>query len=88
MPSLDVLAGEACLNKDSFIRQFRRQTGSTPTDYIIHRRMMRAQLLFAEGVSSVKEVALQVGYDNISYFGRTFKRITGISPMEFIRQNR
>ena len=76
------------MNKDSFIRQFRRQTGSTPTDYIINRRMMRAQLLFAEGVSSVKEVALQVGYDNISYFGRTFKRITGISPMEFIRQNR
>jgi AraC-like DNA-binding protein len=88
VPSLDVLAGEACMNKDSFIRQFRRQTGSTPTDYIIHRRMMRAQLLFVEGVSSVKEVALQVGYDNISYFGRTFKRITGISPMEFIRQNR
>lgn len=88
VPSLGELAAKACMNKDSFIRQFRRQTGSTPTDYIIHRRIMQAQLLFSTNHDSVKEVALQVGYDNTSYFGRTFKRIVGLSPMDFIRQNR
>ena len=88
VPSLDELASQACMNKDSFIRQFRRQTGSTPTDYIIHRRIMQAQLLFSSNHQSVKEVAMQVGYANISYFGRTFKRIVGLSPMDFIRQNR
>ena len=87
VPSLEQMAGEACLNKNSFIRLFRRQTGLTPTDYIIRRRMMRAQLLFVSGYRSVKEVANLLGYDDISYFGRTFKRIVGISPQLFIRQN-
>lgn len=88
VPSLGQLAADACMNKDSFIRMFRRQTGQTPTDYIIHRRIMQAQLLFSSSHNSVKEVAVLVGYDNTSYFGRTFKRIVGISPMDFIRQNR
>lgn len=87
VPSLEQMASEACLNKSSFIRLFRRQTGFTPTDYIIRRRMMRAQLLFVSGYRSVKEVANQLGYTDISYFGRTFKRIVGISPQLFIQQN-
>lgn len=87
IPSLDKMAAKACLNKNTFIRLFRLQTGFTPTDYIIHRRILRAQLLFISGNRSVKEVAHQVGYDNISYFGRTFKRIVGMSPLHFLQQN-
>ena len=88
VPSLDQLADEACMGKGSFIRLFRQHTGFTPTDYIIRRRIMRAQFLFASGTHSVKEVAHLVGYDNISYFGRTFKRIVGMSPLLFAQQNR
>lgn len=87
VPSLDELSDNACLNKNTFIRLFRLQTGFTPTDYIIRRRILRAQLLFVSGNRSVKDVAAKVGYDNISYFGRTFKRIVGISPLHFIQQN-
>lgn len=85
--SLQEMAAEACLNKSSFIRLFRSQTGFTPTDYVIRRRMERAQLLFLSGYHSVKEVANQLGYDNVSYFGRTFKRIVGLSPQQFILQS-
>ncbi|MBR1787778.1 MAG: helix-turn-helix domain-containing protein [Bacteroidaceae bacterium] len=88
VPSLDRLADEACMTKDSFIRLFRRQTGTTPTDYIIRRRITQAQLLLVSERRSVKQVAAMVGYENVSYFGRTFRRITGMSPMEFVRQNR
>jgi len=87
-PSLDALANEACMAKDSFIRLFRRQTGTTPTDYIIRRRITQAQLLLVSERRSVKQVAAMVGYENVSYFGRTFRRITGMAPMEFVRQNR
>ena len=88
VPSLDQLSADACMNKNSFIRLFRQQTGFTPTDYIIRSRITRAQILFISTPQSVKEIACQVGFDNISYFGRTFKRIVGISPLEFIRQNK
>ena len=43
---------------------------------------------FIGGKRSVKQVALSLGYDNVSYFGRLFKKVTDVSPMEFIRQNR
>lgn len=88
VPSLDELSKNACLNKNTFIRLFHQHTGFTPTDYIIHRRILRAQQLFVSGQHSVKEVAYQVGYDNVSYFGRTFKRIVGNSPLHFIAQNK
>lgn len=86
VPSLDILAAQACLTKNSFIRLFRLHTGSTPTDYIMRRRIMQAQMLFISGHHSVKEVAHLVGYDNLSYFGRIFKRITGVSPLGFIKK--
>lgn len=86
-PSIAQLASAAGVSKDRFIRLFRNQTGHTPTDYIIRQRIHQAQLYFVGGQRSVKEVALTLGYENISYFGRLFKKVTDMSPMEFIRQN-
>ena len=86
--SLDRLAAEAALSKDAFIRLFRRQTGHTPIDYILRQRIQRAQIMMVEGQRSVQKVARLMGYDNVSYFGRLFKKVTDMSPMEFIRQNR
>lgn len=86
--SLDGLSYDASLSKDAFIRLFKAQTGETPTNYIIRQRIQQAQLMFIEGRRNVKEVAHSLGYDNVSYFGRLFKKVTDMSPMEFIRQNR
>lgn len=87
-PSIEQLSREVSLTKDAFIRLFRRQTGQTPTDYIIRQRVQHAQMQFISGKRSVKQVALSLGYENVSYFGRLFKKVTDVSPMEFIRQNR
>lgn len=86
-PSLDELAAQACLTKNSFIRLFRLHTGFTPADYIMRRRIMHAQMLFLSGHHSVKEVAHLTGYDNLSYFDRIFKRLVGVTPLAFIQQN-
>ena len=87
-PSIGELASDVSLGKDRFIRLFRQQMGMTPTDYIIHHKIHQAQILFIDGNYSIKEVAHMLGYDNISYFGRLFKKITEITPSEFIRQNK
>ena len=87
VPSLDELAARACLTKNSFIRLFRLHTGFTPADYIMHRRIMHAQMLFLSGHHSVKEVAHLTGYDNLSYFDRIFQRLVGVTPLAFIQQN-
>lgn len=86
-PSISQLASSVSLCKDRFIRLFHKETGQTPTDYITRKKILRAQILLAVKNMSVKQVALELGYTNISYFGRVFHKITGLSPMDFKRQN-
>ena len=86
--SIVILAGNAALSKEQFIRLFHRQTGTTPAAYIISRRIFRAQTMLSHGHRSVKEVAARLGYDNLSYFCRLFRQHVGMSPRQFVRQNR
>jgi AraC-like DNA-binding protein len=86
-PSIKEMASDVSLCKDRFIRLFHKETGLTPTDYIVRKKILRAQILLTVKDMSVKQVALALGYPNISYFGRVFHKITGMSPMEFKKQN-
>lgn len=85
--AIDDLADQLGVCKNRFIRLFSQQTGITPNDYIVRRKMHFAQIYFTEGRHLIKEVARDLGYDNVSYFGRTFKRVVGLGPREFIAQN-
>jgi len=85
-PSINDLASSVSLCKDRFIRLFHKETGLTPTDYITKKKILRAQILLTTKDLSVKQVALELGYKNISYFGRVFRKITGTTPLNFKRQ--
>lgn len=85
---LDELAGQAAICKDSLIRLFKRELGITPVDYIINKRIERAQMLLLTHTIPVKEIALQLGFSNQSYFTSQFKRITGLTPLEYRKQHR
>jgi YesN/AraC family two-component response regulator len=61
--------------------------GTTPTDYVIRRRILRAQILLSTSSNSVKQIAADLGFANASYFGRMFNKVTGMPPMAFKRQN-
>lgn len=87
-PTLDDLAAAASLGKERFIRLFKNQTGLTPKAYIINKKVTQAQEMLLSKKYSVKEVALRLGYESWSYFGRQFKSVTGMSPMRFVMQNR
>ena len=82
------LAEKAALSREQFIRLFYRQTGSTPTAYIITQKIYQAQILLAERKKSVKQVAAFLGYDNQSYFSRLFRQHVGMSPSMFFMQNK
>lgn len=85
---LERLAEEVCICKESLIRLFRKQTGMTPIQYVMKYRVMRAETLLLQNNQTIKEVAMQVGYKDQNYFCRCFRKIVGMSPQEFIRQNR
>ena len=52
-------------------------------DFITSLRISRAKQLLAEG-KSIKEVAALVGYSDVFYFMRIFKKVTGITPGQFV----
>jgi AraC family transcriptional regulator len=78
--SLADIATASGLTSMHFAAQFRVATGSRPHEYVMRRRIERAQqLLIAQSVSLV-DVALSVGFQNQSHFSTVFKRFVGLPP--------
>jgi AraC family transcriptional regulator len=78
--SLADLASATGLTRMHFAAQFRAATGLRPHEYLLRRRVERAQEMFAGGAVSVVDVALSVGFQTQSHFTTVFKRFTGHTP--------
>ena len=83
MIELGVLAEKSGLSKDHFIRLFKKETGDTPLRYIIRKKIEKAQLILITDDMSIKNVALNLAFEDYSYFNRLFKKITGVTPQEY-----
>jgi AraC-like DNA-binding protein len=80
--TLAEVAAEAHLSKEAFCRFFKLRTRKTFTDYLLHLRINEAQKLLQETDLSISEIGYRVGFENLSYFNRSFKRIAGMTPRE------
>ncbi|MBY5951236.1 AraC family transcriptional regulator [Algoriphagus marincola] len=81
--SLDDTASVANLSKEAFCRYFKLRTRKTFTQYLLQIRINEAQKLLQETDLGISEIAFQVGFENLSYFNRSFKKITGLTPRDF-----
>jgi AraC family transcriptional regulator len=83
-PTLEQMAAVAHLSPHHFARQFKAATGLPPHQYVIARRIERAQhLLHGADEPGLAEVALRVGFSDQSKFSFHFKRIVGVTPGQF-----
>jgi AraC family transcriptional regulator len=83
-PTLEQMAAVARVSPDHFARQFKAATGLPPHQYVIARRIERAQhLLRADGELGLADVALRAGFSDQSHFCSHFKRIVGVTPRQF-----
>jgi AraC family transcriptional regulator len=83
-PTLEQMAAVVHLSPYHFARQFKAATGLPPHQYVITRRVERAQhLLRTDGELGLAEVALRVGFPDQSHFSLHFKRIVGVTPRQF-----
>lgn len=85
--SLEKLSFESGLSKFYFVREFKKATGMTPIFYINLLRCQEAKKMFLKNKYSIHEVAEKCGFENDSYFSKTFKKYTGLLPSEYIREN-
>lgn len=83
---VDQLADIACFSKDHFSRIFKSIIGITPCDYIIRKRIERAQFLLLTTDLGQKEIIEQTGFKSTSYFSRIFKKYSLYSPAKYRKQ--
>lgn len=77
------LARNAQLSEVYFRREFKACFGCQPAAYISSVRIEHAKALLETGEYSVSEVAIQSGYDNVSYFSYRFRETTGMTPSQY-----
>jgi AraC family transcriptional regulator len=80
---LDDVAKVVGLSSFHFLRLFSRVVGVTPHQYLVRCRLRRAARLLSLGEGSVTNIALDVGFPDLSNFVRTFHRAAGVSPGVF-----
>ncbi|MCW5622534.1 MAG: helix-turn-helix transcriptional regulator [Burkholderiales bacterium] len=80
---LDRAARQVGLSPFHFLRLFAKVVGVTPHQYLVRSRLRRAARLLTDDERSVTDVALDVGFADLSNFVRTFRRAAGVSPRGF-----
>jgi AraC-like DNA-binding protein len=80
---LEDAAREAGLSPYHFLRQFSKALGVTPHQYLVRLRLRHAARLLAARERSVTDIALDVGFGDVSNFVRSFRRAAGVSPRQF-----
>lgn len=78
--SLEMLADKVGLSPNFFCKMFRHIIGNSPLEYINETRIRLAKNLLATSVLSVEEISSRLGFDDVAYFYRMFKRHTNMTP--------
>lgn len=84
--TIDEIAREANCAPSYFMRMFRETTGATFIEYLKDYRLTMSARLLRETEESVLEVAMGVGFDNLSYFNRCFKKKFQITPGKYRKE--
>jgi AraC-like DNA-binding protein len=71
-----------------FRKIFLQQTGMTPYQYIQETRIKQSKFLLLNTTKALKEIAYDVGFSNPDYFSTAFRRITGVSPLSFRKDDK
>lgn len=66
-----------------FIRLFKEKTGITPHEYLLKLRIENAKLMIKRNEDNITIISKKCGFVNSTHFSTTFKRLTGVSPLQF-----
>ena len=86
--SVDQIAASASISASECLRCFHDMIGTTPNQYLRDRRAQRAAELLCGTGLSVTEIAGQCGFQDGSYFARSFRQVYGCGPTAYRRKAR
>ncbi|HKD48550.1 MAG TPA: AraC family transcriptional regulator [Rhizomicrobium sp.] len=83
---VEELAALAGLSQPHFFRRFRKATGSSPLDWLRRERINEAKRRLSQSRMTIRAIAEELGYGDQFYFSRDFKKLVGLSPRHYRRQ--
>lgn len=81
--SFEELSTKLATSRRNFDRRFIKATGNTPVEYLQRVKVEAAKSTLEKGKKSVFEVMMEVGYSDDKAFREIFKKITGLSPVDY-----
>jgi transcriptional regulator GlxA family with amidase domain len=81
--SVEHLSSEFAVGRRNFDRRFIKATGNTPAEYSQRVKMEAAKKAFETSRKTINEVMYEVGYSDVKAFREVFRKITGLSPLEY-----
>lgn len=78
--NLEVLADKCNLSLSRFKHLFKEETGIPPSEYIIRKKIEKAQKMIEEKKLTIKDIAYDLGFSSPAYFSTVFKQYNGYSP--------
>jgi len=83
---LNAVAQLAGMSRFHFCRQFKKTTGLSFRTFLARQRIGRAKELLRDGTRPIANVAREVGFRDLTHFGRVFQKVEGILPSEYRRR--
>jgi transcriptional regulator GlxA family with amidase domain len=81
--SVESLSSKFAVGRRNFDRRFIRATGNTPVEYSQRVKIEAAKKSFESSRKTISEVMYDVGYSDVKAFREVFRKITGMSPLEY-----
>ncbi|MCD8068565.1 MAG: AraC family transcriptional regulator [Lachnospiraceae bacterium] len=81
--SVEELAGQVGYSGSHLSTRFKAETGMTIKEYTLHCRIERAKVLLRSGSEPVQEIGDSLGFGSQSYFAEKFRKLTGMTPLEY-----
>lgn len=81
--SLDLLSELTHVNKYYMVHAFSKEYGVSPINYLISRRIEESRMLLADTDHSLSQISHMLGFSSPSYFSQSFRKLEGLSPMEY-----
>ena len=84
--TLDDLAEVAHVSKYYLAHAFTKEYGTSPINYLLSCRIKESLYLLSETRTSLSDIASMLGFSSPSYFSQSFRRIQGMSPLQYRKQ--